>query len=72
MTDNPQQEEQRYATTRAHDETPTDDHKWLQMPTAETQKGGARKSKEKEALGVRNSGLEEMEACSSNSVSTLC
>ena len=31
------------------------------MPTEETQKGGVRTSKEKEAFGVRNSELEELE-----------
>ena len=55
LTDNPQEEELKYTTTRGHDETPTDDHEWLQMPTEETQKGGVRKSKEKEVLGNRKS-----------------
>ena len=38
-----EEEEWGYATT---DETPTDDHKWVPMPTEEAQKGGARKLKE--------------------------
>ena len=49
LTDNPQQEEPRYATTRGHDETPTDDHKLVLTPTEEAQKGGIRKPKKKEA-----------------------